>query len=172
MADKKKAAKKTAAKKPDGEKADKKIIAVVGATGAQGGGLARAILNDKHSGFAVRALTRDPNSDKAKALADAGAEVMAADVDNEKSLPGIRGCSWRVLCHFLLGSPQRRRSRPATGAGGEGSRLRHVIWSTPRHTIPCPKSHADAGREVQGRTSIAKTKPTPFTSSACRRRSS
>ena len=41
--------------------ADKKIIAVVGATGAQGGGLVRAILADPSGGFAVRAITRDPN---------------------------------------------------------------------------------------------------------------
>src|SRR5919206_3593778 len=66
--------------------ADKKIIAIVGATGAQGGGLARAILDDKSSQFAVRALTRDPNSEKAKALADAGAEVVEADIDDVKSL--------------------------------------------------------------------------------------
>jgi len=82
----KKANKKQEAKKSNGEKNDKKIIAVVGATGAQGGGLVRAILNDKQGSFAARALTRDPNSDKAKALADAGAEVVAADVDDVKSL--------------------------------------------------------------------------------------
>ena len=41
---------------------DKKIIAVVGATGAQGGGLVRAILADPGGGFAVRAITRDPDS--------------------------------------------------------------------------------------------------------------
>lgn len=39
---------------------NKKIIAIIGSTGAQGGGLARAILNDRDSPFAVRALTRDP----------------------------------------------------------------------------------------------------------------
>ena len=49
--------------------ADKKIIAVVGATGSQGGGLVQAILNDPNGGFAVRAITRDVNTDKAKALA-------------------------------------------------------------------------------------------------------
>jgi len=42
---------------------DKKIIAVLGATGAQGGGLARSILNDRNGPFTVRALTRDVNAD-------------------------------------------------------------------------------------------------------------
>ncbi|HEU5359907.1 MAG TPA: NmrA family NAD(P)-binding protein, partial [Candidatus Deferrimicrobiaceae bacterium] len=60
--------------------AEKKIIAVVGATGAQVCGLARAILSDRSGGFAVRALTRDLGSDKAKELAARGAEVVAADV--------------------------------------------------------------------------------------------
>lgn len=52
-----------------------KIIAVVGATGAQGGGLVRAILNDPNGGFKVRAIIRDVNSDKAKALTEMGADV-------------------------------------------------------------------------------------------------
>ena len=66
--------------------AEKKIIAVIGATGAQGSGLVRAILNDPSGGFAARAITRDINSDKAKALASLGAEVVAADVDDVASL--------------------------------------------------------------------------------------
>ena len=62
--------------------AEKKIIAVVGATGAQGGGLVRAILNDPNSGFAARALTRKVDSDKAKELAKLGVQVVAADLDH------------------------------------------------------------------------------------------
>ena len=46
----------------------KKIITVFGATGAQGSGVAHAILNDPNSEFVVRAITRNPDSDKAKAL--------------------------------------------------------------------------------------------------------
>ena len=61
--------------------ADKKIIAVVGATGAQGGGLARAILADPSGGFACRAITREPNKDKANDLIGKGAEVVKADLD-------------------------------------------------------------------------------------------
>ena len=49
---------------------DKKVIAVLGATGAQGGGLVRSILADNSGEFTVRALTRNVDSDKAKALAD------------------------------------------------------------------------------------------------------
>ncbi len=48
---------------------EKKIIAVVGATGAQGGGLVRAISSDASGGFTARAITRHVNSDKAKELA-------------------------------------------------------------------------------------------------------
>ena len=44
----------------------KKLIVVFGSTGAQGGGLAQAILNDKNSEFGVRAITRNPDSHKAK----------------------------------------------------------------------------------------------------------
>ncbi|HEY7159913.1 MAG TPA: NmrA family NAD(P)-binding protein, partial [Acidobacteriota bacterium] len=44
--------------------AEKKIIVVTGATGAQGSGMVRAILNDPKGGFGVRALTREVNSDK------------------------------------------------------------------------------------------------------------
>ena len=43
---------------------NQKIIAVVGATGAQGGGLARAILDDPDGAFALRVLTRYPDSGK------------------------------------------------------------------------------------------------------------
>jgi uncharacterized protein YbjT (DUF2867 family) len=52
----------------------KKVVAIAGATGAQGGGLARAILSDSNGEFTVRALTRNRNSEKARALADLGAE--------------------------------------------------------------------------------------------------
>ena len=143
MADKKKAAKKTAAKKADGESIDKKIIAIVGATGAQGGGLARAILDDKNSAFAVRALTRDPNSDKAKALADAGAEVVAADVDNEKSLrkafEGAHG-AFCVTFFWAHMKPEKEiaEARNMAQAAKEAG-VHHVIWSTledTRQSIP------------------------------------
>lgn len=59
----------------------KRIVAVVGATGSPGGGLCAAILDDPLGGFACRAIARDPNQDKARALAAQGAEVVRADLN-------------------------------------------------------------------------------------------
>ena len=77
---------------------EKKVIAVVGATGAQGGGLVRAIVNDPSSGFVARALTRDVKSDKAKALTKLGAEVAAADLDDVESLKRAFAGAYGVFC--------------------------------------------------------------------------
>jgi uncharacterized protein YbjT (DUF2867 family) len=113
---------------------EKKIIAVVGATGAQGGGLARAILSDPDGPFAVRALTRDPSSDKARVLADAGAEVVAADADDVGSLKRAFDGAYGAYCvtffweHF---SPQQETAQArAMAAAAAEAGLQHVIWST------------------------------------------
>ena len=114
-----------------GAVSDKKIIAVAGATGAQGGGLARAILADPDGGFAVRALTRDPSSDAAKALADAGAEVVAGRPRRPgEPRAGVRRGVRRVLRHVLLGRtsrPSASRPRPRPWPGRRrAAGLRHV----------------------------------------------
>jgi uncharacterized protein YbjT (DUF2867 family) len=112
----------------------KKLIAVTGATGAQGGGLVRAILNDPSGGFAVRAITRDPNSDKARALAALGAEVVAGDVDDEASLKraftGAHGayCVTFFWAHF---SPEKEIAEAAAMArAAKAAGVAHVVWST------------------------------------------
>jgi uncharacterized protein YbjT (DUF2867 family) len=63
-----------------------RVIAVVGATGAQGGGLARSILAHAAGPFAVRGITRDPNKPQAEELAAAGAQIVRADLDDEQTL--------------------------------------------------------------------------------------
>ena len=65
---------------------EKKLIAVVGATGSRGGGLVRAILSNSEGEFAVRALTRSAQSGRAQELARSGAEVVEADLDDEASM--------------------------------------------------------------------------------------
>jgi uncharacterized protein YbjT (DUF2867 family) len=114
--------------------ADKKVIAVVGATGAQGGGLMRAILADRAGGFAARALTRDANSEKAKALAALGAEVVAANIDNEasvtKALQGAYGAYFvtNFWEHFTPEKELAQAGNMARAAKAAG--IKHAIWST------------------------------------------
>jgi len=112
----------------------KKIIAVAGATGSQGGGLVRAILDDADGEFTARALTRDPSSDSARQLAEMGAEVVAADVNDKDSLVKAFDGADAAYCvtffweHF---SPEKelahaRNLAEAAKQAGVG----HVIWST------------------------------------------
>jgi uncharacterized protein YbjT (DUF2867 family) len=112
----------------------KKIIAVAGATGAQGGGLVRAILRDPNGGFAARALTRDPNSDKARELAKQGAEVVKADIDDLDSLKKAFAGAYGAYCvtfywaHF---SPEKEiEEASAMAQAAKYAALQHVIWST------------------------------------------
>ena len=161
--------------------ADKKIIAVVGATGAQGGGLVRAILGDAGGGFAARALTRDANSDKAKELAKLGAEVVAADVDDVESLKQAFEGAYGAYCvtffwaHF---SPEKEtRQCHCHGPGGEGGRrpARHLVHARGHAQVGAaqrqPHAHADGQvqgaalrRQGRGRRGVHR-------GSACRRRS-
>ena len=113
---------------------EKKIIAVVGATGAQGSGLVRAMQADPDGGFTARAITRDATSEKAQALASLGAEVVEADVDDAASLKKAFAGAYGAFCvtffweHF---SPEKELSQiraMATAAKEEG--LKHVVWST------------------------------------------
>ncbi|HEY2431590.1 MAG TPA: NmrA/HSCARG family protein [Vicinamibacterales bacterium] len=114
--------------------ADKKIIAVVGATGAQGNGLVRAILADRSGQFAVRAITRNPDSEKAKALAAAGAEVVAANVDDEASLSRAFAGAFGAFCvtffwdHFSAEKEVEEAGNMARAAKTAG--VKHVVWST------------------------------------------
>jgi uncharacterized protein YbjT (DUF2867 family) len=114
--------------------ADKKIIAVVGATGAQGGGLVHAILNDPSSGFTVRALTRKVDSEKAKELKKLGAEVVAADLDDVESLKkAFAGAYGAFLItnfweHFS-GEKELAQAKNMAQAAKQ-AKLQHVIWST------------------------------------------
>jgi uncharacterized protein YbjT (DUF2867 family) len=114
--------------------ADKKIVAVVGASGAQGGGMARAILEDPDSEFSVRALTRDPTSDKAKALAELGAEVVQADLDDVESLKSAFAGAYGAFCvtafweHFSPEKEAAQASNMAEAAKEAG--IQHLIWST------------------------------------------
>lgn len=114
--------------------ADKKTIAVLGATGSQGGGLCRAILDDAAGGFACRAITRDPSKDKAKELASKGAEVVAADIDDVESLKKAFAGAYGVYAvtnfweHFSGDKEKEQAKNIAEAAKAAG--VEHIVWST------------------------------------------
>ena len=112
----------------------RKIIAVVGASGAQGGGLVRSILADRDGPYGVRAITRDPASDAARALAAAGAEVVAADLGDpgsvRRAFEGAYG-AYCVTFFWAHMSPEREHEEARTMANAaRDAGLEHVVWST------------------------------------------
>jgi uncharacterized protein YbjT (DUF2867 family) len=138
--------------------AENKVIAVIGATGAQGGGLARAILADPQGGFAVRAITRDPGSPAARALASAGAEVVGGDVDDAGSLTRAFSGAYGAYCvtffwaHFSVEKEQAEVRNMVAAAGAAG--LRHVIWSTLEDTRKHIPLDDDRMPTLQGRYKV------------------
>jgi uncharacterized protein YbjT (DUF2867 family) len=123
--------------------ADKKIIAVVGATGAQGGGVVRAILEDKDGPFAARAITRKPDSDKARALADRGVEVVEANIDDLDSITRAFQEAHGAFCvtnfweHFSAERETAQARNMAEAAKRAG--VKHATWSTledTRQSVP------------------------------------
>jgi uncharacterized protein YbjT (DUF2867 family) len=137
---------------------DKKIIAVIGATGAQGGGVARAILADKTGPFTARAITRNPNSEKAQALRAAGAEVVVADADKPETLgKAFAGAYGAFLLtnfweHF---SPERELTQARNMAqAAKAAGLQHVIWSTLEDTRKWVPLEDDRMPTLQGKYKV------------------
>jgi uncharacterized protein YbjT (DUF2867 family) len=128
---------------------DKKIIAVVGATGSQGGGLARAILDDPDGPFTLRALTRHADSPKAKEFAARGAEVVEANLDDEASVrtafDGAYG-AFVVTNFWVQRTPEEEAARSRgqmeldqaeiAARAAKAAGLKHVVWSTLEDTRP------------------------------------
>ena len=138
--------------------AEKKIIAVMGATGAQGGGLVRAILDDPSGGFAARAITRDVNSDKAKALRESGAEVVAADVDDPESLRQAFEGAYGAYCvtfywdHFSPEKELPQAQQSGAGREGRGVAARGVVHAGRYAPVGAAdrQSDADTDGQIQG----------------------
>ena len=136
----------------------KKIITIFGATGAQGGGLARAILQDKNSEFAVRAVTRDPQSEKAKALRDLGAEIVTADLGHPESiLKAVEGAHGAFCVTFFWAhySPEQEGAEAKSMAeAAKTAGVKHVIWSTLEDTRLKVPLHDDRMPTLMGKYKV------------------
>lgn len=113
-----------------------RTILVTGATGRQGGAVAARLLAD---GWRVRALTRDSSSAKAKALKEAGAEVVVGDLDDRESLDLAAEGVWGVFsvhAGAYEGGPygrdldHERRSAANLGAAAKAAGVAHVVHSS------------------------------------------
>jgi uncharacterized protein YbjT (DUF2867 family) len=137
---------------------DRKIIAVVGATGAQGGGMVRAIQADKSGSFAARAITRNPNAEKAQALRAAGVEVVGADIDKPETLGKAFAGAYGAFCvtnfweHFSAEREVTQARNMAQAAKTAG--LEHVIWSTLEDTRKWVPLEDDRMPTLQGKYKV------------------
>ena len=120
-------------------------VLVVGATGARGGSVARHLLG---RGFRVRALTRDPSSEPARALARAGAEVVAGDLaDRARLRAALAGC-WGAFGAIPARGPveaARLLGRNLIHAV-EGSEIEHFVFRLP------PAADGEDGLEAYARS--------------------
>jgi uncharacterized protein YbjT (DUF2867 family) len=111
-----------------------RLITIFGATGAQGGGLARAILTREKDALRVRAVTRRPDGERARELAQLGAEVVAADLDDAASVAKAMQGAYGAYCvtnfweHLSPDRELKQAENLAEGARRAG--VRHVVWST------------------------------------------
>lgn len=119
-----------------------KIVTIVGATGAQGKGVIRAFINNPS--YKIRALTRNPSSPSAQALASQGLEVVSADVNDLPSLQKAFAGSHIIFAVTNFFEPFMAHSSPekameveyqqgvnlALAAASTLNTLEHYIWST------------------------------------------
>jgi uncharacterized protein YbjT (DUF2867 family) len=136
----------------------KKIITVFGATGAHLILFFNSIMEDKDGSFTARAVTRDVNSDKAKQLAQLGAEVVAADIDDPqavlKALDGAYGAYFVTFfwAHFSVDKEKTEAAIFADAAKKAG--LKHAIWSTLEDTREFVPLDDDRMPTLQGKYKV------------------
>ncbi|MFG3341382.1 NmrA family NAD(P)-binding protein [Glycomyces sp. NPDC048151] len=156
--------------------ASQNTVLVTGATGRQGGAVAARLLAD---GWHVRALTRDPESAKAKALKAAGAEIVAGDLDDRGSLDAAAAGAYGVFsvhAGAYEGGPyghdlgHEARAAAKVGAAAKAAGVAHVVHSSsvgvggplePHMDMLQRKAEAEAAIRESG-VSLTILRPTAF----------
>lgn len=111
--------------------ADTERILVTGATGAQGGSVARFLIED--GTFTVRALTRHPDSPKAAALKAAGAEIVQGDLSDTDSLrKAIDGCTgvFGVTSFWEHFEKEREHGQHLIDVVADSPQVKHFVFSS------------------------------------------
>jgi len=130
----------------------KKLITVFGATGAQGGSVVRFLLDDPDKTFAVRAVTRNPQSEKAKELLAQGAEVVKGDLDDVESLKKAVEGSYGVfgVTNYWEGMSAETEVRQGKAIvdAVKAAGVQHYIWSTLDRTSDPVVEHSNSKADV------------------------
>src|ERR1700747_3056849 len=110
----------------------KPVIAVIGGSGKQGGGVVDALLASGK--FAVRVVSRDPVGAAAKALSKRGVEVIKGDLLDAPSLrfPFEGAFGAFVVTNFWDPAQMRRETEIGAAAvrAAYSARIKHLVWST------------------------------------------
>lgn len=110
----------------------KRIISVLGATGAQGGGVVKALL--KQGDWQIRAVTRNVTSSRAKQLADLGCDIVAADLNNPATLGDALQGSYGLFAVTNFWDRATRMGEAEQGKNlvhvAKAAGIKHFIWST------------------------------------------
>ncbi|KAH8111932.1 NmrA-domain-containing protein [Phellopilus nigrolimitatus] len=131
---------------------DKPLVAVVGATGAQGGSVVKYLLEDPDSTFRVRALTRNTESPKAKELAASGVEVVKADMDDaqsvKKAFEGVYGVFGVTNYWETMSEETEIRQGKTLVNAALAAEVQHFVWSTLDHTKNPDVSHWNTKADI------------------------
>lgn len=113
-----------------GGRSDGRLILVTGATGKQGGAVARHLLE---RGFRVRALTRSPSQPAAQALRERGAEIAEGDFDDRASIErALAGCdgAYSVQNTWEVGKEAEIRAGTTFADLARAAGVRHLVYSS------------------------------------------
>ena len=132
-----------------------RIVTVFGATGAQGGGVARALL-ERGGSWKVRGVTRNPESEKAKALTALGAEMVKASLDDKESIKRAVAGSYAAFVvtnywEIMDAARETKQGKDAADACKEVG-VKHYIYSgleNVKRIAGIDVPHFDAKGEVE-----------------------
>lgn len=113
-----------------------KLLAVLGASGNQGGSVINSILSSPQarSTFSLRGITRDTSKPASKTLSDRGVEMISADLDDKDSLVKAFEGAYAVFAvtdywATMDGDREIRQGKNSADAAKEVG-VEHYIWST------------------------------------------
>jgi nucleoside-diphosphate-sugar epimerase len=118
-----------------------KIITVYGATGSQGGSVVASLLQSKTGAFLVRGITRNTVSDKSRALAKQGVEMLQADgLSKQQMVAALKG-SWGLFVNTNSDDPVSKNERHVTNCNDAN----HITKTIGEEGLP---SETDVGKII------------------------